>query len=102
MELVTGRRPTDIECDEMEDNKTAAYSLIKLVASMVESHDIYDIVDHALKSEFDSNIESICSIIIIALKCTQENPRDRPTIEEIIGKLNAMPPKNVEDTQVFL
>lgn len=60
--------PTDIECDEMEDNKTHAYSLVKLVAAMMESHDIFNIMNQALKSIFNSIIESISSIITIAHK----------------------------------
>ena len=57
MELVTGRRPTDFEFNEMEDKKVGAYSLIKLVESRVKLNDINDIVDQALKIEFDSNEE---------------------------------------------
>ena len=91
MELVTGRRPTDFELNEMEDNKVGAYSLIKLVDSRVKLNDINDIVDQALKIEFDSNEEeSITDILNISLKCTQDNPGDRPTMEEIIIKLNCM------------
>ena len=92
MELVTGRRPTDFEFNEMEDKKVGAYSLIKLVESRVKLNDINDIVDQALKIEFDSNEEeSIADILNISLECTQDNPGYRPTMEEIIIKLNSMP-----------
>ena len=91
MELVTGRRPTDFEFNEMEDNKVGAYSLIKLIESRVKLNDINDIIDQALKIEFDSNEEeSITDILTISLKCTQDNPGDRPNMEEIITKLNSM------------
>ena len=91
MELVTGRRPTDFESNEMEDNKVGAYSLIKLIESRVKLNDINDIIDQALKIEFDSNEEeSITDILTISLKCTQDNPGDRPNMEEIITKLNSM------------
>jgi protein-serine/threonine kinase len=98
MELVTGRRPTDFEVDDTEDTATGAYSLIKLVHSRMESHDIRTIVDQELSCEYDLKEESINSLLTIALNCTKENPGDRPTMEEIILRLNAIGQNKAEDT----
>ncbi|OQU79583.1 hypothetical protein SORBI_3008G165266 [Sorghum bicolor] len=53
-------------------------NIIKTVWTLYESHDVESIIDRTLKHDFDT--EEARQLLKIALLCTQDSPKIRPSI----------------------
>lgn len=93
LEMFTRRRPTD---ERYEGN----FNLREFVA-MALPNQVLEIVDQSLLSEEEEieaspencsnsrqeQVESLIGVLQVGLMCSEENPRDRMKMEEVITKL---------------
>lgn len=91
LEMFTGRRPTDEQYE-------GQFNLHDFVEMALPSR-VLEIVDQSLLSEEETNegalesngireqIECLVSVLEVGLVCSEENPRDRMKMEEVIAKL---------------
>ncbi|KGN49260.1 receptor-like protein kinase HSL1 [Cucumis sativus] len=76
LELITGRRPTDLECEEND--------LVKWVRTTLEGKGLSHILDPKLDS---SHQEEMLKVLNIGLLCTNPLPSDRPPMRRVVTML---------------
>lgn len=83
LELITRKQPLD----PLFREDTGIASWVRSIWIKTES--ISQIVDSSLKEEFmDSSImEEVNDVLLVALKCTAEQPSERPTIKDVVKQL---------------
>lgn len=76
LELITGRRPTDLECEEN--------NLVKWVSTNLEGEGLNHILDPKLDS---SHREEMLKVLKIGLLCTDPLPINRPPMRRVVTML---------------
>ena len=95
LEMITKRRPTS---NIFMDGK----SLPKWVQSAVHKNWM-DVIDLDLKKEIQDGLaaqESIYSVLALALACTKESPKDRPTMLAVLETLVLLKQGKVIEVQL--
>ncbi|XAR48461.1 Non-specific serine/threonine protein kinase [Bertholletia excelsa] len=83
MELITGRKPVEVEFGE---NKNIIY----WVSTKVETREgAMEVLDKQLSGLFK---DEMIMVLRIAVRCTYKNPANRPTMSEVVQLLNEADP----------
>ncbi|KAH7295698.1 hypothetical protein KP509_27G061300 [Ceratopteris richardii] len=90
LELLTGRRPI------MDDADHRSIDLVKWVTKMAgeSKEDFWQVIDGRLEL-FETDKESVATVLKLALLCTRTLPRLRPSMKEIVEILRQVVPSSM-------
>ncbi|KAM3293531.1 hypothetical protein ACQJBY_036843 [Aegilops geniculata] len=86
METVTGRRPSW----PMKNIRGKEVELLKWAREKVEVGISSEIVDHRMGLEGEKETKEVKAFLDIAQSCTEESPKYRPTMKEVVERLNRL------------
>uniref|UniRef100_A0A453HMA0 Protein kinase domain-containing protein n=1 Tax=Aegilops tauschii subsp. strangulata TaxID=200361 RepID=A0A453HMA0_AEGTS len=86
METVTGRRPSW----PMKNIRGKEVELLKWAREKVEAGISSEIADHRMGLEGEKETKEVKTFLDIAQSCTEESPKYRPTMKEVVERLNRL------------
>ncbi|KAH7529153.1 hypothetical protein FEM48_Zijuj05G0154300 [Ziziphus jujuba var. spinosa] len=84
LELVTGKRPTDPSFVKRGLNVVGWVSKLFTMNTLLKENRLEDVVDKRCK---DADAETVEAILEVAARCTDANPDDRPTMNQVLQLL---------------